>query len=448
MQAESNHIEYKKTLNDKLERSVVSFLNYQGGGQIYIGIDDSGKANGLKDADRIQLKIVDRIKNNILPSTLGLFDVVLERVERKDVIKINISSGTEKPYYIKEKGMSEAGCFIRVGSSVQAMPSKMIDSLFQKRNHIVSLGKMKAPRKDLTFRELKIYYDEKGFELTERFKDSLELLTEDGADNYTAYLLADENGVSMKVAKYSGTDKVDLIENEEYGYCCLIKAANRVLDKLTVENKTFAKITPARRLEKNMVNKVALREAVINAIVHNDYSSGVSPLVEIFSDRITVTSYGGLVEGMTQDDFFACYSKPRNRELMRVFHDLELVEQIGSGMSRILRAYDRSIFKFSSNFLTVSFFIEEGLNGNISGNDGDINGNDGNINGNDGNINHEKILQVISGNPNVKLDEIVEQTAIPKRTVSREMKKMQETGLIRRVGSNKTGSWEVIRSSK
>jgi predicted HTH transcriptional regulator len=451
MNSETNRIEYKLNLNEKLERSVVAFLNYHEGGVIYIGMDDDGTSIGIDNADETQLQIVNRIRDNIRPSVLGLFDVLTESRDEKTVIKIIISSGTEKPYYIRSKGRSESGCFIRVGSSVQPMTLQMIDELYRKRNP-AALGMMRAPRGDLTFRQLKIFYEGKGLELNERFKNSLELLTEDGKDNYIAYLLADENAVSMKVAKYAGTDKVDLIENAEYGYCCLIKAAGLILDKLTVENKTFAKITPTVRLEKNMVNRVALREAVINSIVHNDYSSGVTPLIEIYSDRITVTSYGGLVEGMTQEDFFACYSRPRNRELMRVFKDMELVEQIGSGMSRILKAYDRSIFSFTPNFLTVSFPIEEGFANNFSGEP--VNGTDGILNGtiNDtdgimnGTINSSKILAVLADNPQLSIEQISASTGIAKRTIAREMKRLRDNGIIKRIGSKKTGYWEIISS--
>jgi len=174
-------------------------------------------------------------------------------------------------------------------------------------------------------------------------------------------LLADENGVSIKVAKYSGTTKVDLIENEEYGYRCLITATQRVLDKLRIENKTFAKITPQRRLERKMVDELALKEAFINAIVHNDYTREVPPVVEIFSDRLTITSYGGLPQGLSRENFFRCRSMPRNRELMRIFKDVDLVEQLGSGMSRILKVYDQSIFTFEDNFLIVTFPFADGF---------------------------------------------------------------------------------------
>lgn len=98
-----------------------------------------------------------------------------------------------------------------------------------------------------------------------------------------------------------------------------------------------------------------MREALINAIVHNDFSREIPPVFEIFSDRIVFTSYGGLLPGQSEEDFFSCSSMPRNRELMRVFKDLGLVEQLGSGMSRILQHYDKDIFEISEHFIKVIF---------------------------------------------------------------------------------------------
>lgn len=219
---ESNRIEFKSILNDKMEKEIVAFLNNREGGILYIGLDDEGHPVCQKDLDSTQLKIADRIKNNILPSTMGLFDIVTEVIEGVPVIKILVSSGLEKPYYIKSQGMSPSGCFTRVGTSTQPMTTAMIDELYAKRIH-ATLRNIQSPRQDLSFSQLKIYYQERGLELNQRFANSLELLTPDGKYNYIAYLLADENGVSIKVAKYAGADKVDLIENEEYGYCSLIK---------------------------------------------------------------------------------------------------------------------------------------------------------------------------------------------------------------------------------
>jgi predicted HTH transcriptional regulator len=141
------------------------------------------------------------------------------------------------------------------------------------------------PRQNLTFKQLLIYYEEKQYEPNEHFIENLDLKNSTGEYNYAAYLLADENGVSIKVAVYGGTDKVDLVETREYGNRCIITATPRILDRLDSENRTFAKITAKNRIEKEMVDTIALREAVINAIVHNDYTMGV-PLFEIYSDKL------------------------------------------------------------------------------------------------------------------------------------------------------------------
>lgn len=192
---------------------------------------------------------------------------------------------------------------MRVGSAIYEMDDKTILELFSKRANL-SLSKIPSPRQDLSFIQLKIYYQECKKTLNNQFAKTLELLLPDGGYNYNAYLLADENGVSIKVARYSGTDKYDLIESEEFGYCSLIKAVKSVLMRLQVANITRTKITPTERIERSLVEPIALREAVINAVVHNDYTRQVPTLFEIFSDRIQITTYGGLVAGLSKDEFF------------------------------------------------------------------------------------------------------------------------------------------------
>ena len=130
---------------------------------------------------------------------------------------------------------------------------------------------------------------------------------------------------------------------------------------MELENKTIAKITSKERIDKRLWNAVALREAIINAIIHNDYTREIPPKFEIFSDRLEITSYGGLFEGMTQEDFFDGLSLPRNKELMRVYKDLGMVEQLGSGVPRILQAYNKDCFKFSENFFRMTFPATEKL---------------------------------------------------------------------------------------
>jgi predicted HTH transcriptional regulator len=122
-----------------------------------------------------------------------------------------------------------------------------------------------------------------------------------------------------------------------------------------LENRTATKITSREREEQRLWSAIALREAIINAFVHNDYTREIPPKFEIFSDRIEITSAGSLPEGLSREEFFEGFSIPRNKELMRIYKDLELVEQLGSGIPRILEHYEKECFHFSENFLRMVF---------------------------------------------------------------------------------------------
>ena len=355
---ETNRIEYKRELTSELdiEKEVVAFLNYKEGGYIYIGIDKDGSTVGVSDVDDCMLKLKDRIKHNISPSAMGLFDIAEEQKDGRSIVKITVASGIEKPYFKTKYGMTPRGAYLRVGTSAEPMLQEQIDRLFAMRTRN-SIGRIVSNRQDLSFEQLRIYYDERGKRLNDHFKRTLELLTDDGKYNYVAYLLADENGNSIKVAKYSSLDRCDLVENNEYGYCSLIKATKSVLSKLDIENKVAATITPMERIETPLWNKVALREAIINAIVHNDYSFEVPPKFEIFPNRLEITSAGRLPESLTKEEFFNGISIPRNKELMRIYRDVELVESLGSGIPRILRAYGEDCFRFTDNFIRITLPI-------------------------------------------------------------------------------------------
>lgn len=363
---ETNRIEYKTTLfeddtkKDKydFELEVIAFLNYSEGGVIYVGIDNNGNVVGVNNLDEIQLKIKDKIKNNILPSTLGLFDVVVEEIEGKNVIKIVISSGLEKPYYLRKYGMCPNGCYIRVGSSKEQMTQDMINNCYSKRVRN-SLANIESPRQDLTFKQLKIYYEESGLAFNDNFFRNENLLTDTGKYNYTAYLLADENRIPIHVVKYADTTKNEIVENEEYGNRCLITVAYKIIDKLAVENRTYTKLNYRGRDEVKMFDEKAVKEALINAICHNDYSYNGTPIVEIYSDRLEITSAGGLPPELKKEDFLKGVVYRRNKELIKIFSDVDLIENVGSGVLRILQSYDKDCFEFMENYLRVSFKFKE-----------------------------------------------------------------------------------------
>ncbi|MDR5591166.1 RNA-binding domain-containing protein [Christiangramia sp. SM2212] len=448
---ETNRIEYKRELSDGLEKEVIAFLNYREGGIIYIGIDKEGNTYGLADADGDQLKIKDRLKNNIRPSALGLFDILSEERYGKNILKIIVASGPEKPYHLKKYGMSEKGCFIRLGSAAEPMPQKMIDELFAKRTRN-SISKIKACRQDLGFGQLKIYYEESGHTLGKAFAKNLELLTEDGAFNYAGYLLADKNNTSIKVAKYSGKTRTDLIESNEYGHECLVKATKQVIDKIAVENRTNTKITAKERQQANLWNPIALREAIINAFVHNDYTNEITQKFEIFADRIEITSAGGLPEGLSKQEFFEGFSVPRNKELMRIFKDLELVEQLGSGIPRILEHYGKESFGFSDNFLRMTFTAKETAveeDGQIGGVIGGLKG--GQIGGQkDDEIDdikelthrQKEVLKLIASDNRISRSGIAEVLHINESAIQKHLNNLKDAGFIERVGGTR-GYWEI-----
>ena len=363
---ETHQVEYKQVLTDGLEKEVVAFLNYGSGGKIVLGIDKHQNIVGLQDVDSDALKIKDRLKHNISPSILGLFDIQISQQEGKDLITIIVAGGPEKPYFISKYGMTHKGCFLRVGTAAEPMTQDMIDKLFAARTRN-SLSKIKSEKQSLTFSQLRIYYDEQGKTLNDQFAHNLELLTEEGSYNYNGYLLSDVNVTSFKLAKFEGTDRSKLSGTEDFGNTCIVTAAKKLLDRLDVENKTQSRIDGDRH-DKRLWNQEALREAVRNAFVHNDYSRETFPKFEIFSDRIEITSAGGLPSGLSEEEFFSGYSAPRNKVLMRIFRDVGLVESLGIGIPKILETYDRDCFVFTDNYLRMSFpKIDGGRTGGRTG---------------------------------------------------------------------------------
>lgn len=448
MKKEDQNVEYKLCLNDKLEREVVGFLNSKLGGDIYIGIADDGQVVGIENADAVQLAVTDRLKNNILPSCLGLFDVLLEEKEEKQIIHLHIAGGLEKPYYIRQYGMSPNGCFLRVGPGLKPMDESMIQNLFASRTR-VSLRNIVSPRYGThSFQQLKIYYQEHGAEITDEFLQNLDLYTPDGKFNMVAYLMADVNSLSVRFAKYEGTDKCDLLETQEFGYCSLLKAMDKLWDKIDVENRTLARITgELRRQESRLVDYTALREAFINAFVHNDYTTEQAPLVEIFSDRIAITSYGSLVNELSVDEFFRGRSIPRNRELMRIFHDMDWVEQLGSGMRRILRKYPKEIYEISEHFVVVTFTFNS-LDNDESSAKGGMKGGMKSGMKTYPNLSYslEQIINIIEKQPTISIVAIATRLGKAKSGVQKQIRQLQDMGMIRRVGPDKGGHWEVVKN--
>ena len=466
---ETNRIEYKEKLTSDLEQEVVAFLNSEGG-DVFLGIRKDGSVTGISDPDDIQLKIADRLRNNIRPNILGLFNIFAEKRNEKNVIIINLASGTEKPYCIKQKGYSEAGCFIRVGSSSPPMMQEMIDRLLAKR-HPLSLANVPSRRQDLEFDQLKLYYGLKKKPLNENFVRSLDFLNSDGKFNMVAFLFADNNNISVRIGKYSGTDKGELIEREDFNDCCLITAMKKVIDRLDIENKTQTYKRPMNtRIDKPLVDEEVLHETIINAFAHNDYSRNFdTPIIQIYSDRFEIMSFGGLVDGMTPEKFYSGTSMPRNREIMRVFKDLQYVEQLGNGIPKIVQKYGcdsitidgfiiQTILQFNTETddkITVDLTAENSrktseetsrkTSGETSRKTSGETSEETSRETNRKTI--DKIIAELKRNPYITMDDLAKAVGISVAGIRWQIDKLRDLGVICRVGARKNGRWVINENS-
>src|SRR5690554_6668304 len=165
--------------------------------------------------------------------------------------------------------------------------------------------------------------------------------------------------------------------------------------------------------------------------MNNDYTRELAPKIEFFDDRIEITSYGSLPEGLSKEDFFTGVSIPRNKELMRIYRDLEMVEQLGSGLPRILQIYGEECFYFSDSYTRMSFPVTEKAN---------------NAGGLNGGLNElEELLILIEKKTGVQLKEILNlKKEVSQRTIERQIAQLIEKGLVERRGSRKTGGYFVI----
>ena len=435
---ETNRIEYKEKLTVDLEAETVAFLNSEGG-DIFVGIRKDGSTVGVPNVDSVQLKIADRLRDNIRPNIMGLFDISTDKRNGKDIIIINFASGTEKPYCIKQKGYSEAGCFIRTGSSAQPMPQEMIDRMLSQR-HPLSLANIPSRNQDLKFDQLKLYYGLKNMTLNENFAKTLDLLTPDGKYNMAAFLIADNNNISVRIGKYSGADKEDLIAREDFRDCCLVTAMQKVIDRFDIENITQSLKQPMKtRIDKPLVDKDVLHEAIINAFAHNDYSKNLdTPIFQIYSDRFEVTSFGGLVSGMTSEMFYTGTSMPRNREIVRIFKDLNYMEQLGNGIPKIVNRYGREAIFIDSFIIQTTLKFGTGVGGKTN------NKLPNKLSNKLPNKTTYKVLDELRQDPSITMKTLSDKIGITVHGIKWHISKLKEQGIIHRVGAKKDGHWEVI----
>lgn len=241
--------------------------------------------------------------------------------------------------------------------------------------------------------------------------------------------MADDNDVSIKVVRFAGTNKSELVEKSEYGYIGLLMAIDKVIARLDVINITKSVLDgSAMRKDKRLLDARCLREAFLNAIAHNDWSSKVSPAVYVFDDRIEIISTGGLPEGLSLEEFYEGCSKPRCPELMRILRDLEYVEQSGFGINKITEVYGRDVFRITDNFITVILPYDSDVMKTTTKTTSDI---------------ENRILSIIRENPKITVKSISRMVEITEDGIRYHIKKLKKQGLLEYIGASRSGHWEI-----
>lgn len=436
---EDEHTELKESVkSNTLINAIVAFLNTCDG-VIYIGVKDDGTPIGVSNLDETMLRISDIIANEISPHPENLITVNSFLESGKTIVCIQIRQGVEL-FYIKKYGLCSIGCYKRVGTSSRGMSEKEIANIYRKITFAkIDISEVLSDQLKRSFSYLEIYYEAKGFHLDKKSMEwNLNLRRKsDGKYNLLANLLADENNISLKIARFRGTDKSQLDEMKDYGYQCLLKAMDRMLDRLEAENYTLSVIGYKTRKDKRLVDMTSLREAFINAIAHNDWMVN-SPAVYVFSDRIEIFSYGGLPYGQTKEMFFMGTSNPRNASLMRILSDLEYVEQTGHGVPEIVKNYGTEVFEINDFYIKVKIPYDNDVKNSHIKNKIQ---NNQKHNGRKEDLKDEEILiNAIKNNPHISTDEMAKLIKKTRRTVARII---NSNSKFVRVGSDKGGYWII-----
>ena len=355
---ESETLEFKETYTDTICKEIVSFLNANGG-DIVLGVDNDGNIVGVKKIDEISRKISDVITTQIEPNPQELVSSELRYADGKTLLVIHVPKGTRPIYCQKKYGFSSAGCSIRIGTTCKEMSPEQIKARYE-QNFTDTDFMTRTPARygNISFRTLKIYYAEKGYHLDDKsFEQNLGLKTPKGEYNLLAELLSDKNTIPLIVVKFQGKDKSAISERNDYGSQSLLFAYEQVKNRLISENICVSDTTSRPRTDKYLFDFDCVNEALINALVHNDWNLS-QPLVSIFEDRIEILSHGGLPKGQTEEMFFQGISRPRNDMLMRIFMQMELTEHTGHGIPVIVSKYGRDVFHIGDTYINqLSYFV-------------------------------------------------------------------------------------------
>ena len=335
MNFETENIEFKSGFTEEIYKEVIAFANTDGG-ILYIGIDNDGNAVGLNNVDDEYTRITNGIRDAILPD-VTMF--VKYTIQENKVVRITISEGTNKPYYLRSKGLKPNGVYVRQGTSSVQASSEQIRQMI-KDSDGDDFESMRSIEQELTFTSASAAFESYGVDFSEEKYLALGMIHKnDGLFTNLALLMSDQCQHSIKVAVFGDDENTTFKDSREFKGS-IFKQINETFRYIMLSNRTSSVFKGLERIDKSEYPEAALREALLNSVVHRDYSYSGSIIININDKQMEFVSIGGLLPGLTADDIRSGISQPRNKNLAEVFHRLKLIEAYGTGIRRIYKLYE------------------------------------------------------------------------------------------------------------
>jgi ATP-dependent DNA helicase RecG len=334
MNFETENVEFKSQFTEEIYKEVIAFANTDGG-IVYVGIDNEGNATGLTDVDKEYTRITNGIRDAIMPD-VTMF--VRFTVQDNKVVRITVREGTNKPYYLKGKGLKPSGVFVRQGtSSVSASPEKIRQMI--KESDGDTFEENRSLEQELSFEAAQRAFTRYGVPFgTEKYRALGMTHKKDDIFTNLAWILSDQCAHTTKIAVFSDDACTIFRDSKEFGGS-IFKQFEDAINYLALCNKTSSVIKGVIRTDKQDYPEEAIREALLNAIVHRDYGFSGSIIINVTDHKMEFISLGGLLPGLSPDDIRSGISQPRNKNLAEVFHRLRLIESYGTGIRRIFNLY-------------------------------------------------------------------------------------------------------------
>ena len=290
--------------------------------------------------DGTALQVSNMVRDSIKPDVTMFIHYKTIEENGKKIIEISVQRGTDRPYYIAKKGMRPEGVYVRQGySSVPATDTAIRRMI--KETDGDRFETMRSLEQELTFEAAKREFQLRKVEFGLQQMRTLQLVDNDGLYSNLALLLSEQNPHTIKVAVFQGTTQMIFKDRREFGGS-LMKQMNEVYEFIDFRNQIRATIEKLSRIDVRDYPVIAVREALLNLLVHRDYSFSASALVSIYDDRIEFVSIGGLMPGIDLEDVMAGISVCRNQNLANVFYRLHLIEAYGTGLTKIMEAYEET----------------------------------------------------------------------------------------------------------